>query len=226
MLSLATFRAASSSRRSRVFSQLVTVTKQSYILQAPGIYFDEVCTDQRHWPLGGGAYISLIKGGTIDCHFHHNEGEGIESICHEVCEAENFIHKAKSLLDEEGSNCVYDYEDINGIPIQMSKKGVYTNDENPEIQLLSPAGMKNLVSFEGEMGETEKEWEGELRQEALEWLRDSHSPLGAAISDYEENGSYYAWEAIEDGWAFESEQDSLIEKYGFTDEELLSKYKK
>ena len=112
MLSLVTlrcFRAASSPRRSQLLSQLSTDTKQSYILTVPSsVCFDEVCTDQRHWPLGGGAF-SLLKNSNIEYSFHHIEqGEDGDSAgaVHEVWEPDDFIHRAKLLLDEEESDHV------------------------------------------------------------------------------------------------------------------------
>lgn len=101
----------------------------------------------------------------------------------------------------------------------LNKNGLFTNEEYPQIQLMSRVGMKQILNIKDEILTTKNEWEQDRRDIALDIVA-GDSGLGNAINKYEEYGAYEYWEDIEDGWSAEILQEEIMEKYDFTEEEI------
>ena len=87
---------------------------------------------------------------------------------------------------------------------------------------LSTSAHTKLVSLELEIEQLIQNWD--LRQLALELVSapNSGGVYSDAVMDYDETGSYSAWEAINAQWDADIELDDIMERYGIDEKEYES----
>ena len=87
---------------------------------------------------------------------------------------------------------------------------------------LSTSAHTKLVSLELEIQQLIQNWD--LRQLALELVSapNSGGVYSDAVMDYDETGSYSAWEAINAQWDADIELDDIMERYGIDEKEYES----
>ena len=129
----------------------------------------------------------------------------------------NFIqHGANSSLDppffEDGPD--------------VTKEHIVRVESDYEIRMPLADVKATFLPQKAEFLATLAQFRSDAREEALEVLSNPSTDFGlsSAVSDYNEFGSYSAWERIESAWSEESEMgcwlEELKEKYNITDEEI------
>lgn len=205
----------------------------SYVSSIPnGMDHSTVYSDERHWKLESGkpgegdAYFSLLKDSEAFCIDFVINKYGI-GYCSEFMKVPFFLENFQDTVKEltTGSTEVYFYEnELGGGKAVLSSKGmILPADEDEYDVIITPVGMKKFLSLVGEIEDSLKEWESDVRNEALEYVQRSTGGDWGSVIRYEETGSFSALEAIHECWDADIRRDSLIETFGFTEEELKSR---
>ena len=193
----------------------------SYLSDMPYCDFSEVFDQERHWKIEKDSYLSLLNDSaefSVDIQLNSfSEGVYMSMKLPDDDGYATFVLRLQGFMI--GSAGVYDDYDADDVSILVSKRGIFC-EESPEIRFLSPAGMKTLLSVDADIRRSIQELNCLNRREALEFITTPSSDPYEAVTRYDESGSYEDFAGIQDEWDAESYDEELIERFGFTEEEI------
>jgi len=191
----------------------------------PHVDYSQIYQEEKHWKIDDETYLSILGDfqdytNSVEMTRPHDDMIMVMKIGSDSKEISGFFSNVKDCV--EGTETKYTFPgdpDEPGTTIEISKTGIIHvfEEYRTRDELLSEKGMKELVALQPQVEETAEEWMPLLRDAALDEC--SCHPYSGAIEDYEEFGSYEAFERVEEMWHHDSRIEVLSERFGFTDEE-------